>query len=75
MEEFARKMNIPLHDVICDIEDAGIYARASVPDEFLEDFYAHSFKVYCEGFPAPLPVGTTSIRLREAAFYQDEDHE
>lgn len=73
MEDFARTMNIPLHDVLCDIEDAGVYARASVPDEFLEEFYAHSFKVYCEGFPEPLPVGTISIRLREAAYYQDAE--
>ena len=64
MESFARARNIPLNDVLHDIEEVGIWALQK-PEEQRASFFQHAFNVYCEGFPIALPVGTKSLRRRE----------
>jgi hypothetical protein len=63
MEEFARSRNIPLNDVLHDIDETGMLALQR-SDEERPVFFQRAFKIYCEGFPVPLPVGTQSLRRR-----------
>jgi len=71
MEDFARSMNIPLHDVLCEIEEVGAYSLQQPPSK-QEDFLANAFIQYCKGFPHPLPKGTTSLRRRMAELEDDQ---
>jgi hypothetical protein len=64
MEAFARARNIPLNDVLHDIEEVGMYAMQR-PEAERSPFFQRAFTIYCEGFPVALPVGTKSIRRRE----------
>lgn len=66
MEEFAKARNIPLRDILFDIEQIGLESLTLGPDEQLA-FFDHSYNMYCLGFPQALPVGTRSLRERDGS--------
>jgi hypothetical protein len=70
MEAFAKLRNIPLHDVLSDIDEIGVYALTKTESE-RNDYFQRAFIVYCQGFPDALPPGTTSLRRREAELADD----
>lgn len=63
MEDFARSRNIPLRDILVDIEKIGLESLTLSPEE-APLFFEHSYKMYCRGFPIPLPAGTRSLQER-----------
>lgn len=65
MESFARLRNIPLNDVLHDIDEIGLYAL-TLPEGQREGYFQRAYKVYCDGYPTALPPGTKSLRRREA---------
>lgn len=73
MEAFGRKMNIPLRDLLHDIEEIGLYSQ-TLPEEERSGYFLRATFVYYKGFPVPLPVGTKSLRLREAEAAEDSDN-
>lgn len=70
MENFAKSRNIPLYDVLHDIDEVGAFA-VQKPKDQQETFFLRAFQVYCQGFPTALPVGTTSLRRK--ATEEDDD--
>lgn len=72
MEAHAKKMNIPLRDVLADIDEIG-HIVMQKPEGDREAFMYYIFIKYCAGFPEPLPLGTKSIRQRYAEAEEDEN--
>lgn len=66
MEEFGRSRNIPLRDILYDIDEIGLESMTVDADE-REAFFARSYAMYCLGFPQALPPGTKSLREREGS--------
>lgn len=64
MEEFARLRNIPLRDILNDIDEIG-QRGLRVSRERQAEYFQSVFDLYCQGFPVALPKGTTSLRGRE----------
>lgn len=71
MEAFAKTRNIPLNDILCDCDDIILYTSTLDADR-REDYLSRVFVSYKAGFPVALPVGTTSLRRRQAAL-EDEN--
>lgn len=66
MEEFARTRNIPLRDILIDIEKIGLESLTLSPEE-APLFFKHSYDMYCAGFPVPLPKGTRSVHEHDGS--------
>lgn len=66
MEEFAVTRNIPLRDILIDIEKIGLESLTLSPEE-APLFFQHSYQMYCMGFPVALPKGTRSVHERDGS--------
>lgn len=66
MEEFAMSRNIPLRDILTDIEKFGLESLTLSPEE-APLFFEYSYKMFCIGFPVPLPKGTRSLHERDGS--------
>lgn len=72
MLRFAELRNIPLFDVLHDIDETILFVTAQEEDK--EALLAQAFSVYCRGFPTALPPGTTSVRRRQAKLDEEDDN-
>ena len=60
MEHFGRSMNIPLRDVLKQIQESG-QMSLTIPQDQRDHFLLGEFLQWQAGFPEPLPKGTKSI--------------